>query len=254
MDSHEKLHSESSLCHAALADGYAPQSFGHGGVNKFAWPGREECVLTGYDVTETRLRCVLPFEAEPAEVGLLRRATAKQLSRWGLPRATDEAELLVTELATNVVKHVGEGAAATLILELRGARLRLEVHDKSQETPSIRAVGCDHECGRGLHLIAALAVDWGTVLTAAGKAVWCEIPANEGQACRRIERAVATLDAYQVANGGVTLRGAGRETGLEDSAVELIADLLHWTAGRGYDPDDILDRAQMHYEAEVDVA
>jgi hypothetical protein len=37
---------------------------------------------------------------------------------------------------------------------------------------------------------------------------------------------------------------------LVESAVELITDLLHWTTARGYDPDDILDRVQMHYEAE----
>lgn len=75
-----------------------------------------EAALTGYGVTEPLLRWVLPFEAAPAEVGLLRRAAAKQLSQWGVPWATGETELLVTELATNVVKHVGVGAAATLIL------------------------------------------------------------------------------------------------------------------------------------------
>ncbi|KUO13074.1 ATP-binding protein [Streptomyces dysideae] len=206
--------------------------------------------MPGYDVTEPRLRCVLPFEAAPAEVRLLRRATVKQLSRWGMPVAADEAELLVTELATNVVKHVGEGASATLILEWRGERLRLEVHDKSQAVPAVSAADCDEECGRGLHLLAALAADWGTVLTAAGKAVWCEISTGTGRACRRIARAAEALEQYQGASGGIALPGRGRKAGLEESAVELIADLLHWTTARGHDPDDILDRAQMHYEAE----
>lgn len=210
--------------------------------------------MPGYEVTEPQLRCVLPFEAAPAEVRLLRRTVVKQLSRWGTPVAADEAELLVTELATNVVKHVGEGASATLILEWRGERLRLEVHDKSQAVPSLRAADCDEECGRGLHLLAALAVDWGTVLTAVGKAVWCEISIGSGQSCRRIERAVETLENYQGPSGGAALQRRGREVGLEESAVELIADLLHWTASRGLDPDDILDRAQMHYEAEADAA
>ncbi len=210
--------------------------------------------MPGYEVTEPRLRCVLPFEAVPTEVGLLRRTVVKQLSRWGTPVAADEAELLVTELATNVVKHVGEGASATLILEWRGERLRLEVHDKSPVVPSLKTLGCDEECGRGLHLLAALAVDWGTVLTAMGKAVWCEILISSGQACRRIERAVEVLEGYQGPRRGAPLRGSGRAIGLEESAVELIADLLHWTAARGLDPDDILDRAQMHYEAEADAA
>ncbi|MGY1582823.1 ATP-binding protein [Streptomyces sp. MN13] len=209
--------------------------------------------MSGYDVTEPRLRCVLPFEAALAEVPLLRRATAQQLARWGVSAAADEAELLVTELATNVVKHVGEGTAATLILEWRDAWLRFEVHDKSRVLPLLKSAACDEECGRGLHLPAALAVDWGTVLTAAGKAVWCEIPVRAGQAGRRMGRAVAALENY-LDSAGSALRGRGRRAELDETAIELIADLLHWTASRGHDPDDILDRAQMHYEAEAGAA
>ncbi|MDQ0761103.1 ATP-binding protein [Streptomyces canus] len=210
--------------------------------------------MPGYEMSEPQLRCVLPFEAVPAEVRLLRKAAAKQLNLWGVSTATDEAELLVTELATNVFKHVGEGVSATLILERRGERLRLEVHDKSQAVPTSKSGGCDEECGRGLHLLAALAVDWGTVLTAVGKAVWCEIAISSGQACRRIERAVEALERYQGRIGGLGLCGGRRDRALEESAIELIADLLHWTAARGHDPDDMLDRAQVHYEAEADAA
>lgn len=210
--------------------------------------------MRGYEVNESRLRCVLPFEAAPAEVRLLRRAAVKQLIRWGMPVAIDEVELLVTELATNVVKHVGEGASATLILEWCGERLRLEVHDKSQAMPFPNPEGSDSECGRGLHLVAALAAEWGAVLTAAGKAVWCEIATGDGPACLRIERAAEALERYQVASGGMGLPGRRREAGLEEAAIELIADLLHWTIARGHDPDDFLDRAQMHYEAEADAA
>ncbi|MFJ3508410.1 ATP-binding protein [Streptomyces luteogriseus] len=205
------------------------------------------------EVTETRLRCVLPFEAVPTEVRLLRRATVQQLARWGALAASDEAELLVTELATNVFKHVGEGAPATLILERRRERLRLEVHDKSLVVPSVKAAACGDECGRGLHLLTAMAMDWGTVLTAAGKAVWCEIPLRGVRSCHRIERAVKSLENYErdVWPPG---QGRGREARLVESAVELIADLLHWTTASGHDPDDILDRAQMHYEAESEAA
>ncbi|MGW0335422.1 ATP-binding protein [Streptomyces sp. NPDC003011] len=206
--------------------------------------------MPGYEGTEPRLRCVLPFEAVPAEVCLVRRAAVRQLRRWGTPVAVDEAELLVTELATNVVKHVGEGTSATLILEWRGERLRLEVHDKSPVCPSLRAVNCEQECGRGLHLLTSLAMDWGTVLTAAGKAVWCEVALSAQRGCRRVERAAEVLENYEGSHGGPVLRMRG----LEESAIELIADLLHWTAARGHDPDDFLDRAQMYYEAEASAA
>ncbi|MBK6019260.1 ATP-binding protein [Streptomyces sp. MBT53] len=210
--------------------------------------------MPGYEVAEPRLRCVLPFEAAPAELRLLRRAAVRQLSRWGMPVAADEAELLVTELATNVIKHVGEGASATLILEWRDERLRLEVHDRSSSVPSLKSASCNEECGRGLHLLAALALDWGTVLTAAGKAVWCEIPFSSGRSCRRVERAVEALEGYQAGGESAALQGKGQGIGLEESAIELIADLLHWSAACGHDPDDFLDRAQMHYEAELDAA
>ncbi|MCX5184896.1 ATP-binding protein [Streptomyces sp. NBC_00268] len=210
--------------------------------------------MPGYEVTEPRLRCVLPFEAVPAEVRLLRKAAVKQLSRWGTPVAVDEAELLVAELATNVVKHVGEGTSATLILEWAGERLRLEVHDKSPVRPSLGTADCDQECGRGLHLLASLAVKWGTVLTAAGKAVWCEIGLSADRTCLRVERAAEALENYQGKGRDPYLLGKRQRGGLEESAIELIADLLHWTAARGHDPDDFLDRAQMHYEADAGAA
>ncbi|MFF7328557.1 ATP-binding protein [Streptomyces sp. NPDC008150] len=210
--------------------------------------------MTDHEYAGTGLRSVMPFEAAPQEVRLLRRAASAQLCQWGAMAAVDEAELLVTELATNVIKHVGEGASATLILELRRGRLRVEVHDKSRKAPSPVSASCDDECGRGLHLLAALAVDWGTVFSAAGKSVWCEVAVRPEAACRRIERARGALERYEKEHPAVAVRGRSGALLLEESAVELIADLLHWSAARGQDPDDMLDRAQAHFEAEGSAA
>ncbi|WP_181793231.1 ATP-binding protein [Streptomyces sp. WELS2] len=204
--------------------------------------------------TDGQLRCVLPFSAAAVEVGLLRHTAARQLARWGMPAVADEAMVIVTELAANVVKHVGDGAAAALVLEWKSDRLRLEVHDRSPALPAAKKTECDDECGRGLHLVAGLAADWGVILTAVGKAVWCEIPLGTGMGCRRIERAVHVLETYQSAGDAPRRQGRSREASLDESAVELIADLLRWTAARGHDPDDFLDRAQMHYESETDAA
>ncbi|MET9778512.1 ATP-binding protein [Streptomyces sp. NPDC006367] len=209
--------------------------------------------MPGYGVGEHRYRSVLPFEAVPAEVRLLRKAATAQLDQWGVPGATEEAGLVVTELVTNVIKHVGEGVSATLILERSGERLRVEVHDKSRSLPSVAETGCDDECGRGLHLLAALSVDWGAALTAVGKSVWCEIALRPERVCRRMERAVGALEGYREGEG-VAPEGKWREVAFEESAIELIADILHWTAARGHDPEDFLDRAQMRYEAEVRAA
>lgn len=209
--------------------------------------------MPGTDTGVRQHRCVLPFEAVPAEVRLLRRAVVAQLNHWGLPAAGDEAELVVAELATNVIKHVGEGTSATLIIEWRRERLRVEMHDKSLALPSPHSTDCYAECGRGLHMLAAMAADWGTNMTALGKAVWCDISLGHAATCMRVERAVEALEDYQ-RRGGVVLEGRGREVVMAESAIELIADLLHWTSARGLDPDDVLDRAQMHYEAEAEAA
>lgn len=37
----------------------------------------------------------------------------------------------------------------------------------------------------------------------------------------------------------------------EEAAIDVIADLLHWLRAHGCDPDSALDRAQMHFEAEL---
>ncbi|RZU24669.1 ATP-binding protein [Streptomyces sp. BK239] len=206
--------------------------------------------MPGNEVTEPQPRCVLPFEAVPSEISLLRRAAAKQLSRWGVSAAAEEAELLVTELATNVLKHVGEGAAATLVLERRDGRLRVEMHDRSETVPVLRAGGWESECGRGLHMLEALTEDWGTALTAVGKSVWCEVRVDSAGLCPRIERATEVLERY--GNRVATpISGRYGRVCMKDAAIALIADLLHWTAACGGDPDGVLDQAQARYEGEV---
>jgi hypothetical protein len=37
----------------------------------------------------------------------------------------------------------------------------------------------------------------------------------------------------------------------EEAAVDLMADLLHWLRAHGCDADEVLDRAQTHFEAEI---
>ncbi|MGW0562602.1 ATP-binding protein [Streptomyces sp. NPDC003016] len=175
----------------------------------------------------------------------------EQLTRWGIQPLVDEVQLTVTELATNVIKHVGEGAAATLVMELVEGRLRVELHDKSHAVPSTAEPECGDECGRGLHLVAAMAADWGTILTATGKIVWCELTLGPDQQCRRVQRATAVLESYRRMTVGSGFTGVRCSFVLEESATDLIADLLHWLAAQGADPDGVLDRAQMHFEADA---
>ncbi|MFD9867117.1 ATP-binding protein [Streptomyces niveus] len=208
--------------------------------------------MCGDEVTAEGLRCVLTFEAEPAGLLLLRRTVRDQLAEWGMLALSDEVQLAVTELASNVIKHVGEGVPSALVMEPREGVLRVEVHDTSHAVPAVRDPQCGAECGRGLHLLAGMSSNWGTVQTATGKAVWCEfaLAAAPGH-CLRVRRAMSVMENYRLAVDERQSLGVCRLPVLEESATELIADLLHWLSVQGGDPDAILDRAQMHFEAEA---
>ncbi|WP_223774830.1 ATP-binding protein [Streptomyces sp. 135] len=200
-----------------------------------------------------RPRCVLPFEAAAEELHQLRKEVKRTLEQWGARDLADEAELVATELVTNVIKHVGEGASAALVLEVRGDRLRVEVHDKSRTVPALRVVCGEAECGRGLHLLASLCEEWGTLLTEAGKAVWCDLSIEPARHCMRVRRAALVLAEYRRV-AGASSAVMPTSAVLEESVTDLITDLLHWLQAQGRDPDQTLDRAQMHFEAEADVA
>ncbi|MFH9265205.1 ATP-binding protein [Streptomyces sp. NPDC017546] len=194
-------------------------------------------------------RYVVPFEASPAQLSGLRRAVRSQLSSWGASAVTEEAELIVTELGANVIKHVGRDVAASLVLEVREGRVRLEVHDRSRALPAplAEARADSEECGRGLRLIAAMAHDWGSARTATGKVIWCELSLKPAGREGRMGRATAVLSAYGQLNGTPGLDLAA----LDDMVTDVITDLLHCLAVQGGDPEGALGRAQMHYEAEA---
>ncbi|MET7761834.1 ATP-binding protein [Streptomyces sp. NPDC005393] len=204
-----------------------------------------------YSVAEPQpRRFVVPFAAEPFQLVGLRRAVRAELDAWGMSALVDEAQLITTELASNVIKHVGQGTAATLVLDAGPDQLRVELHDKSHEEPQELQPTCNEEHGRGLQLLAGLSAAWGTIRTAAGKAVWCELPLIPDETRRRIQRATMVMESYGLAAGSPAVRLTHRSA-LEESATSLISDLLHWLAAQGVDPDDILDRAQTHFESEL---
>ncbi|HEY5833992.1 ATP-binding protein, partial [Streptomyces sp.] len=99
---------------------------------------------------ERQRRCLLPFEAAPQAVGELRRMVGLQLATWGASALADAASLAVSELATNVIRHVGQGAPAALVMETRDDRIRVELHDTSRTMPYCEQAGPDDEGGRGL--------------------------------------------------------------------------------------------------------
>ncbi|MBB4783748.1 ATP-binding protein [Streptomyces rapamycinicus] len=129
-----------------------------------------------YSVTDHQpRRCILPFAAEPLQLAGLRRAVKAELAAWGMSALVEEAQLIATELASNVIKHVGQGAAATLVLVADADQLRVELHDNSHKEPQSLSPTSDDESGRGIQLLTGLSATWGTIRTAAGKGIWCEL-------------------------------------------------------------------------------
>ncbi|MCC3653913.1 MULTISPECIES: ATP-binding protein [Streptomyces] len=116
------------------------------------------------------------FPRHPRSVGRARAVLRTHLSAWGVEGDTaDSAELLISELMTNAVRHarVPHGREIEARFTLTGRLLRLEVSDASDRLPVPAQAGTEAEGGRGLALVAALARDWGVRhREGVGKCVW----------------------------------------------------------------------------------
>ncbi|MFG2550122.1 SpoIIE family protein phosphatase [Streptomyces sp. NPDC048581] len=119
------------------------------------------------DVVEWRL------SADPVEVSRARAVVREQLHDWGLTRLARTAELLVSELVTNAVRHSHSRPVELRLI--RGDTLLCEVDDDDHELPNLLNAGPEDEAGRGLRVVSTLAREWGTSRTSAGKTVWFEL-------------------------------------------------------------------------------
>ncbi|MFI0979639.1 ATP-binding protein [Streptomyces sp. NPDC021093] len=200
----------------------------------------------------------LPFCAEAEEAAGVRRVLALHLTLWGLPELIDPAQICATELISNVINHVGPGTPTTLTVSMNGTYLRLELHDPdTRALPTLLDAENDDESGRGMALVDAVTDRWGVILRAETKAVWCELATgltaeNGHVGGPRVARAEEHLTLYRPASHSRSSATGRLGTAIaEEAAIALIADLLHWLRAHGCDPDEALDRAQVHFEAEV---
>jgi anti-sigma regulatory factor (Ser/Thr protein kinase) len=112
----------------------------------------------------------------PEGASFARRVVARTAELWRLDREmTETALLLVSELATNAIRH---GAPPVrLSLRLDADRLRVEVTDSSPALPQLGLPGSDQPGGRGLQIVQQLAARWGAHASRSrlGKTVWFEL-------------------------------------------------------------------------------
>ncbi|MEU5085319.1 SpoIIE family protein phosphatase [Streptomyces sp. NPDC021356] len=117
--------------------------------------------------------------ADPAQVHVARGAVAGQLSRWGLAEAAFSTELIVSELLTNAIRHACGPIGLRLIHE---RTLICEVSDGASTSPHLKRAHSTDEGGRGLFLVAQVALRWGTRYTGCGKTIWAEQQLPRGDA------------------------------------------------------------------------
>ncbi|RSD07892.1 ATP-binding protein [Amycolatopsis eburnea] len=110
-------------------------------------------------------------------LALVRRFTRLTLRAWASGTVVDDAQLLVTELVTNALRH--GGGHPFLRLAVAGGQLRIEVFDDDPAPPVRRTAGADG--GWGLALVERLSSAWGSARHGRGKVVWCALPAASAE-------------------------------------------------------------------------
>jgi anti-sigma regulatory factor (Ser/Thr protein kinase) len=117
------------------------------------------------------------FPAWPTSVPVARSYVTGLLEQVP-PGICETAGLLVSELATNVVRHTDAASFVVDVEDLPGdGLLRVGVSDTGADLPVVRTPGPTAERGRGIQLVSVLADRWGARRARSGgeKTVWFEL-------------------------------------------------------------------------------
>ncbi|WP_344021806.1 ATP-binding protein [Streptomyces luteireticuli] len=129
------------------------------------------------------------FPALNASVAEARRRVLARLREWGVDEtACDDAQLVVSELFTNAVRHTDSDKVSCQV-RVSPALLRIEVadHGCASTEPRARCSGADEESGRGLLLVGALSQAWGVRPDdggGRGRVVWADLAHRAGCTAR----------------------------------------------------------------------
>ena len=122
------------------------------------------------------LSATLDLPSAAPSAAAARRLVGQLLEAWAAESFSDDASLLVSELVSNVVRHVASQLVMRLEVVLSGPSLRVAVVDSSAVPPALPApAGGTARGGHGMGLIAAVADRWGSEEHAGGKRVWFEL-------------------------------------------------------------------------------
>lgn len=118
-------------------------------------------------------------------VGQARRELRRELDAWGLTELADTAELVLSELFGNAVRHACgpmDRQVETRYEPLADGGVRIEVHDANGVHPERQNASADAESGRGLALVDTLTGGrWGVSdREGVGKMMWAECVGGGG--------------------------------------------------------------------------
>ena len=102
------------------------------------------------------------------------------LDVWGMNGVRDVAEVVVSELLTNAVKHARRDSVRVTVTRLSHERVQVAVVDMSRQNPRPRAASANEESGRGLEIVNVLSRGrWGVDPLPWGKRVWADLSPGE---------------------------------------------------------------------------
>jgi anti-sigma regulatory factor (Ser/Thr protein kinase) len=123
--------------------------------------------------TETTSLIAFTLPSTPYSVQMARFYVRAALTHHDLGDYADDAEAVTSEIMTNAVEHAGAQTIGLELTSLDGSRaVAIVVTDPSPLPPVRRDPAGDAECGRGLHIVAALSARWGWRPQGTGKAVF----------------------------------------------------------------------------------
>jgi anti-sigma regulatory factor (Ser/Thr protein kinase) len=112
------------------------------------------------------------LDSDAREASRARRLVREQMMTWGLPQAVETAELLVSEVVTNALRHARSERIGLRVV--RTDALLFEVTDDEPALPAMITAEPYDEAGRGLRVVSRLAREWGASAAGHRKTVWIE--------------------------------------------------------------------------------
>jgi anti-sigma regulatory factor (Ser/Thr protein kinase) len=121
----------------------------------------------------------LAVRHDPTSAAIVRRSIADDLATQAIdPSSIDDVVLVASELVGNAVVHTAANLDHELDVtwDISPDAVLVQVVDGSTDLPRPRSTSETQAGGRGLSIVASLALDWGVRRNRRGKQVWARVP------------------------------------------------------------------------------